>query len=502
MRRSFVLLALGLVATTTACGSTAQLAGGTAANQVSQNALPTGSAAAAAATGGVAGAVASGAGSPTGSSASGGPDVAPQVGGGGGGAGAGGPGYRPAPGALGRGVTRTTISLGVLVPTDSAAVASSFGITGGSTISVPAALAAEADDINAHGGILGRKLVLVEHDVNSEQLVANPDQVVQAACTDYAQDRPVFAILSPFTTASLVQCTAQMGSPLLDLDSTSPLLRSQYDADGGVYLYGPGTITADRMAALFIQSLVDRGFFQRWNIAAGGPGVDPVKLGLIYNDAQAGLYALETRDLASYGYHFSATFSYTDSAQAGIAATQSAVLRFESDGITQVFGASDFFLDDAQQQHYFPRYAYLPGLGALGVQNAPAQQLVGAMTVGWQPVIDVNAAQDPGDTPGGAHCRAVMAKAGVDISGQSNLAVAYAVCDGLTFPRDGLDAGGQPTVAAFARGVDSLGSGWPSALSFVTWLAPGHHASVDAVRDMAFETSCSCLVYTSTTNRS
>ncbi len=51
-------------------------------------------------------------------------------------------------------------------------------------------------------------------------------------------------------------------------------------------------------------------------------------------------------------------------------------------------------------------------------------------------------------------------------------------------------------------GYESLGTSFPTALSFSVDLGPNRHYGIDTVRDMAWDSSCGCLRYTSRTNRS
>jgi hypothetical protein len=292
---------------------------------------------------------------------------------------------------------------------------------------------------------------------------------------------------------------------MVDAGLTSLVPAAAYAEHGGSFLYGPGSITTDRLAQLFIASLVDRAFTQPWDTAAGGPGgAKPVRLGLIHVDSPDtnALYAAYAKELAKRGLRFYDTVTYAQNAQSALATTQSAVLKFYSDGITHVFGASAFFMREAENQGYRPRYAFQPGFGEFGADNSPAMQMRGALTVGWSPALDVPSSKDPGDTPGARHCRAVMQAAGLDTSNRTNLAAMYPVCDAVYAFRAALEAGRTPTVAGLRRGFELLGRGFATAATFGAHLAPNHHYGVDSVRDMAFDATCRCLMYTSKTNRS
>jgi hypothetical protein len=407
--------------------------------------------------------------------------------------------------ANGRGVTATTLTVGIPIAAGGDAYASSLGISGAAALSDRSAFDAAIADVNRTGGVLGRKLVPYYREFQLAAYLANPGQVANEICADFRDDHHVFAVFSSVGDPVLRDCTARMGSPLVGGSGVGAILpASAWEAHGGSWFYSPNAITVERLAKLFIESLVQRDFHQKWDINAGGPGgTAPVRLGLIHVDTpdNNALYAAYARQLAKYGLTFTDTVTYAQNVQAGLAATQNAVLKFRADGITHVYGSSAFFLQDAENQHYRPRYAYIPGLGALGAANSPAAQLRGALTVGWSPTIDVDAAQDPGDTRGAAVCRAVMKRGGIVASSRSDQQVMYTVCDLVVALRTALTAGGVPTVQGLRSGFESLGSTLRTALTFDALLGPRRHYGVDSVRDMAYDTGCSCLRYTSRTDR-
>jgi len=404
-----------------------------------------------------------------------------------------------------RGVTPTTVTIGIVVPSDTAAVASSLGISGASTISITGVIDAVVKDVNAHGGVLGRKLVLYTHTYDAAAYISNSSQTIAEICADFRDDHKVFAVMFDLVDPAVRSCLAAMGSPLLVAGAGALIPTAAYAEHGGNFLFGPDNITTERLATLYIESLWQRSFFEKWQTDTGGPGgIAPTKLGLIHADSpdQNSVYANESKELAKHGLRFTDTVTYAANVQAGLAATQSAVLRFRADGITHVFGASAFFLQEAESQGYRPRYAYIPGLGALGVANVPAAQMKGAMTVGWAPTIDVETAQAPADTPETKHCRAVMKAAGMSSDSHSDRQIMYLVCDAFYALQAALPAGQQASVAGLRRGYEALGTGFAPAMTFSTTLGPNRHYGVGSVRDMAYDTACSCLKYTSTTNRS
>jgi hypothetical protein len=337
--------------------------------------------------------------------------------------------------------------------------------------------------------------------------VPNRAHTIAAVCADFRDDHKVFVAMISISAPDLRKCMADMGTPLVVYDATvgSIVPAAAFREHQGSYLYVPNGIASERLAELFVKSLMARSFTEKWDTTNGSPGgIAPTKLGLIHADTpdENTKYAAYAKELAKHGWRFSDTVTYSGDVSTALAATQSAVLKFSSEGITHVFGASAFFLRDADSQHYRPRYAYLPALGAFGAANSPSTQMAGAMTVGWAPTVDVNTEQDPGDTAGAPHCRAVMRAAGLTASNRQDQKLMYAVCDSVYSFRAALTAGQVPSVLGLRRGYEALGSSFRGAQTFASLLAPNHHFGVDAVRDVAYDTACSCLKYTSRASRS
>jgi hypothetical protein len=407
----------------------------------------------------------------------------------------------------GRGVTSSTITIGAAIPSGVLAAGAAFGISGSGTVNEVDMWNTVVADVNKRGGVLGRKLVLYNHPVDVAAFVANPERTYGEVCADFKDDHKVFAAFVYVSDATLRQCFAKMGSPFVVYGASvsSVVPQKAFSEYGGNYLYIPGGITHERLANLMVESLLARSFTEKWDTINGAPGgVAPVKLGLIHADTpdQNNYYAAYTRELAARGWKFSATATYSGGVSDALAATKGAVLKFKAEGITHVFGASAFFLRDAEDQKYRPRYAFLPALGAFGAQNSPAAQMKGAMTVGWAPTADVFQPQDPGPTGGAARCTSVMKEAGLLRGNRQDLKLMYAVCDAVYGISAALTTGGEASVPGLRRGYEGLGSSFKTALTFAAELGPARHFGVNSVRDMAWDTACSCLKYTSRTNRS
>jgi hypothetical protein len=95
-----------------------------------------------------------------------------------------------------------------------------------------------------------------------------------------------------------------------------------------------------------------------------------------------------------------------------------------------------------------------------------------------------------------------MRAAGLTASNRQDQKLMYAVCDAVYAFRAALTAGQAPTVPALRRGFEALGTSFKGAQTFASFLGPRNHFGVNSVRDVAYDNACTCLKYTSKTNRS
>lgn len=78
--------------------------------------------------------------------------------------------------------------VGVEYSSDYQQTMSSLGFSGLSTGNVPALADAIVAGINAHGGLLGRRVSLTFYNQSTAQMESNPASAEQAECTDFLQD--------------------------------------------------------------------------------------------------------------------------------------------------------------------------------------------------------------------------------------------------------------------------------------------------------------------------
>ena len=291
------------------------------------------------------------------------------------------------PGEVAQGVTANEIAIGVMIQVKAGAAAQ-FGVKGISDFGQDAADAI-VKDINARGGVAGRKIkpVYFTLDVTRGTFATE----AQAACARWTEDTKVLAVAGwGYDRDTLVGCLAKKNTALVKESLIVPDERLYSRFRG--FLYSPSMVRAERMT-FWIDDLADAKFLTKAS-----------KIALLRFDTpehdRTADAVLKPR-LASRGLkltdevrisNFEATGELADvGAQA-----QNAVLRFRSKGVDKVMildtgpSISMFFMIAAEAQGYRPQY----GLTSLNyvsylIENVPAAQLVGSMGVGWLPASDV-----------------------------------------------------------------------------------------------------------------
>jgi hypothetical protein len=361
-------------------------------------------------------------------------------------------------------------------------------------------------DVNRHGGVLGRVVVPVFHDIKTADLETDPSTAAQATCQAFTQDTHVVAvvnIVAAIDLATFYACLAQHDTPLISagyVPSDDTFFR-RYSP----YLYKLTAASFTRLAPVWLDRLTAMGYFQHWDTTAGAPGSAPTDIGLLYPavQPQQRIFADIHRRLAAAGYPVQ-DFQYDSSSLNNESASMAnAVLQFRNDHVTHVLSSEAdvlLFMEAADSQHYRPRYA-LTSYHAAAVQlqgTVASTQLNGSMGVGWLPVSDVDTGHDPGPvSPGETSCRQLMHDAGVDISNPGAAVVAFAVCDGVRLIAAGVARSGDPSSRGLHAGLAALAGSFASALTWRDGLSFDRYDEPAAVRDFAFNGSA--YAYTSRT---
>lgn len=410
----------------------------------------------------------------------------------------------------GPGWDTTSVYVGVPTQEDLGAYLGALGISFDPG-SIQADVRAIAADVNARGGVLGRRLVPVFHDNRTTDVSGNPSGTAQENCSAFTQDRKVIAVLNgiaPIEGESFLQCMKAARTPLLSMGY------SVYD-DDVFRRYGPHLRTTlvpgvSRFVPSYVTALSRAGYFGGWDAATATAASTPAVVGLLEPDTAMGrkVAALLETAMQRAGVEVGATYFYKEDASSYGADMSAAILRFRNAGVTHMIDITNvaaavlIFAQTAQQQRYFPRYGMtswlLPDTAAQTFRDSGiSQQLHGAIGVGWTPGGDVDVEHDPGETAPQRACRQVMAKAGLDYSGQQKrfaLHTAWVLCDAIGLLVAAAERGGGLSPESLARG---MGAGAPlvPAVTFSNGLSASSPSLPAAYREIHYDTGCTCFVY-------
>lgn len=349
-------------------------------------------------------------------------------------------------------------------------------------------------DLNARGGLAGRTVTLVVHDYDSNRYY----QQEAAACARFTEDEPVFAVTAQSYGHSddFLACLDRWGIPYIE---GGVAFRSTESFNQLPRYVNVGWIDLTRTPRVVADALAEAG-------RLGGLG----EIGIVAYDGPLGRSVVEAWEaaLARHGLEVAEVSYESESARASgnFAALQADAARsalvFKSEGIDTVIPASCdvCFLTAAEEQGYRPRYV-------LSSQNFPTQNLAwptvdpnqfrGAFGVGWIPLIDVDAANDPGAWPARQRCLDVMAAAGITLPDRSAERGAMHHCETVWLLEEAVKRAGSLAPDRVIAAIDAMGTDFESASTFGTRFAPGRHDGADVIRLFEFVDDCMCFRYTS-----
>jgi len=384
-----------------------------------------------------------------------------------------------------RGTTATTANLGITYLSGGDALFSSvgFSLATGDVKSFSKAL---IGIINARGGVLGRKLVPIFHEVQASDL-ADPKRAEQEACAALTEDHEVFAAVNAPT-----DCMVEAKVPVAPAGGQGAF-DAQYFNERAPYFYGPPFLNTDSL----IPTLLDRLQAKHFLTSAS-------RIGLFYSDSVVQRRIMDTLEtaLASRGLKVVATFGRDPNNEAGTSGN--GVLPFRAANVDRVisFDASiAWFMIAAENQGYRPKYALSTYLNLASVQEVvpPKEQLVGSFGVGWQPRNDVNERQQI-DLPGSKDCEAAARKSGQPNPTGSAAIILWTYCDAIQTFAYGAQHGGGFSPASIRQGLTAAGAAFPTAINFSPAYGLGRYDGARGVRDIAYNTKCSCFRYQGTTS--
>lgn len=357
--------------------------------------------------------------------------------------------------------------------------------------------------INARGGVLGRKLVGVYHDEDVTEATTNPAANSQKTCTALTQDHKVFAAVINNTVGddndNFYRCMSRAGTPIFT-GADLHFDRARFNQYRG-YLYTMQAPTWDVFAPAFLSRLAALKYFGPWNTTTGAPGTSLGHLGLLFPDTPEGhRMASITARLATARGVTTRPYFYADATTQGMGAwassIQASVLQFRGNNVTHVIADTasiTIFATAAEQQRYRPRY----GVQSLNVlhpsnENVPRGQYNGALGVGWLPSHDTNTVEGAA----AASCLRDLAARGHNYAGKSEPTfIALMICDAVRLIAGALKASGTLSVAGLATGIANFGPQFEPAATFRSGFSAGRPDIVGAVRDIGYDSTCSCFGY-------
>lgn len=353
-------------------------------------------------------------------------------------------------------------------------------------------------DINARGGVAGRKIVLVFHDTPTVEAINNPSAAAQRACAKWTNDRPVFAaiaLLGLSETEILASCLSKQGSLYLTSVPVSKRTIAKYQP----YMYTPVDGSVERVIRMWVDRLEALSYFKPWNTTIGQPGTDPVKIGILFDKKDRFAAAIIRQELNRSGRSPVVMYERSGKVERAGDETSQAGVKFRQAGVTHVLPFFDLFTPATtfEQQRYRPRYAILSLQDTgLAQRSAPDEQLGGALGIGWQPYKDVDHKRDPGPTsPAQSRCREIMKNAGQTNSDRTPQHAMFKICDAFSFLVSSIKAG-DLSASGVQQGAAALGS-MQSAHTFRLSFPRGRPEGLAAVRDLGYRGRCECFSYLS-----
>ena len=418
----------------------------------------------------------------------------------------------PTQAATGLGVTAKTIYLGYSYRADGDAANAAIGASSFTSGDENANLKALIDEINAHGGIAGRRLVGVPHNyrVTSADSGAAQDQ---AACQDWTTDHKVIAVVSSSLTDTLVSCLQQHGVLLIKpgqiVDADQAYL-TKYSNELLV-----ATMSQDRIFRDQAQSFLRQKWYGGWNSVTGKPGAT-TKVGVITYDTPSFTRSLRNVILPALraAGHPAADADVIQvrkvqqqSDTAGTTAQiKSAVLRLQSDGVTHVVlgDASafimEFFAANARTQGYYPRLGVTSGAAPQAVYDAglaTAQQLNGLSGNGWLPTLDVPVADgDKLTNSETKRCLGILKRrTGQTYTSTNAATIALADCDSVFMFQKAMALATSLSPKGLLDGFDKLAGTYVSPTVGPTFVSARQHDTAVRAWDLNWVPSCTCVRY-------
>lgn len=393
-------------------------------------------------------------------------------------------------GTPGPGITDTTITIGLETNKKSQ------DNQGGTGIQVPEAAVQVpilVNQINAAGGINGRKITLVESDFDPSQPAAPQEN---AACNTFTKDNKVFAVLALRTDASeaYLKCLEAAGTLLIASSPTQPVTTALLTTNPN--LYAPQTMVLDRHVPAFVNALDSAGYLKGAKLGVLVSSTNP-----LFQSVYDSIMVPSLKDVG-------VTPVYTgkvpdDFAAAGDAAGAE-LPKMAAAGVDRLIALEPngigigTFIAGGQQAGFAPKAAMSTFDTPDPVRAAlPAGTLTGVTGYAFGTIVD-----DPevdGLNVPATKCIADLTKAGQQVADSNGRGVTLVNCAGIWFLADALkNVQGVVNAESFAAGVKALGSSYESPWGNLDMTLDGRTGQ-HLLRGFEYQKGCNCFSYSSTT---
>ena len=267
------------------------------------------------------------------------------------------------------------------------------------------------------------------------------------------------------------------------------------------YTVSPNEMDAQVLGRQMAQHMVDKGAAKKGDtvglVVYDAPGFHAAEQQFVKVSEAAGVKVI------SYAVHYATS---TPDLANSIAAVQSAVLAFQSRGAKVVASLSSggimgFFLSNAEQQKYYPRYLISSNDNPVGAPGAAKPgQLKGALALATMPTVDVDLYAQPGlfSDPTFHTCREIN-RHNPTVVNALNLSIAQRVCQALLLIQTAAKGhGGKDITGTTLRdGLGKLGTRISAGTTYRTFFAPTKHWAPSHYRSMHYDEGNNAFVYDS-----
>jgi len=388
----------------------------------------------------------------------------------------------------GPGVTANEVRVGFVV-LQTEKLQATLGITLPPTGDLEAQINELAADVNANGGIAGRKMVPI---IRPYEALTDSQTNEEKLCTAFTQDDKVFAVvLQGQFQANARPCYAKAKTVILDT-TAFPLEQSAFE-ELAPYLWQPSYPEYGDASAAMIADLDRAKFFERKTV--GVVGIDNPQNRSVFDEDIA-------KQLDAVGVQAAEVRWIDGSSSATLQTGQDqAVTAFKAAGVNRLLVVGGqrlaaFMMITAQKQDWFPAFALSTwDQPDFGIRNYP-DSMVGATGVSLSVAFDVGDDQlEWPSTPGERRCKEILERGGDAFPERAIARQGLLYCDAAWLLQDAFaDSTGPVNAKAFEQGVFALGDSFEPAAAYASFWDEGRYAGAVGFRRMRYAKDCNCMV--------